>query len=213
MGKIIEALLEKIQEGTELTRDLLEIVLAGKSGYGREAARSFRYGPRGLKKNWADLYRKRQLFYSLLNKLKRDGLIVKKKKGNYTAWRITTKGARKLTAMHDPGRISGGIPMQSYIKDKSKEVTIISYDVPEKMRKKRHWLRSNLLALDFSPLQKSVWVGMTEIPEEFWVDLRAQDLIPYVHLFSVNKQGTIITRKDGWVTKPNSSIVKSGLVG
>lgn len=179
MGKVIEAILGKLQEGSEMTADLLTIVLAGKSGYRREATRSFKYGPRRFKKDWAALYRERQKFYSLLNKLKREGLVVKKKKGNESVWNITSKGINELARQ------------RGYKKQRGSAVVIVSYDIPEKLRTKRYWLRSCLLALDFSPLQKSVWIGNTELPEEFLRDLRTKNLIPYVHLFSVSKRGTI----------------------
>lgn len=191
MGKIVESILEKLQEGAELTADLLTIALAGKSGYRYEASRSSRYGPRKFKEDWSDWYKKRQIFYSLLNKLKREGLVVKKRGDKRSIWHITDKGIRKLFTMRNSKRSSGGILMQNYTKNKRKEITIISYDIPEKIRKKRYWLRSNLLALGFASLQKSVWIGTTEIPENFLIDLRSLDLLSYVHLFTVNKQGTI----------------------
>lgn len=192
MGKVVEAILEKLQEGTELTADLLDIVLAGKSGYRHAAARSFRYGPRHFQHNWAEWYKERQTFYSLLNKLKREGLIVKKKKNSQTAWHITARGIKKLKDSRNTKRAPGGIPMRSYDgKNKSAGVTIIAYDIPEKIKSKRYWLRTNLYALNFAPLQKSVWIGTCGVPEEFLLDLRAQDLLAYVHILSVNSKGTL----------------------
>lgn len=192
MGKVVEKTLEILQEKAEITQDLIDIVLAGKTGYIGEARRSFLYGPKKFKTNWAEAYRRRQSFYSLLNQLKRDGLIKKKETDESSIWSITLKGMKRLSILkHAKGQEI--LPKKHYPKGFKKELVIVSFDVPERERKKRDWLRSNLMALDFQKLQKSVWMGTSGLPQEFVEDLRTYGLIPYVHILSVNRRGTIVS--------------------
>lgn len=192
MSKIIERTLEVLQEKAEITADLIDIVLAGKTGYMREARRSFLYGPRKFKHDWAELYKKRQSFYSLLTQLKRDGLITKKKAGSSTFWHITRKGVNNFARRkQDHLREKESLPRKKYFKNPRKELVIVSFDVPEKTRGKRDWLRSNLVSLGFEKLQKSVWIGTHGVPREFINDLRTINLLSCVHILSVGRRGTI----------------------
>jgi len=68
---------------------------------------------------------------------------------------------------------------------------IVCFDIPEKERKKRRWIREELLSLEYQPLQKSVWVGFAPLPEDFFEDLDLLSLRDHIHLFSVGKKGTI----------------------
>lgn len=185
----IEKILEKLQEGAEHTSDLLKIAMSGKSGYIREVKRSSRYGPQRFEHDWAEWYRQRQAVYSLLNQLKRDQLVTKKETAHGTLWKITKMGLQKLKKK--PKRHPSGIVLKKYKKETARKTIIISYDIPERMGKKRYWLRESLAALNFSLLQKSVWVGTTQIPKEFVDDLRTQRLLPYIHIFSIDRHGTM----------------------
>lgn len=191
MGKVVEKILEALQERAEITADLIDLVLAGKAGYYRQARQSFMYGPKSFKHDWAELYRNRQKFYSLLNKLKREGLVSKKKVESKTIWHITRGGLKKLKTFNHVERRPGGIIMREYVKKKAPAIVIVSYDIPEKERKKRYWLQENLISLEFSPLHKSVWIGTTAVPTEFIKDLRRQNILRCVHIFSVDRSGTI----------------------
>jgi DNA-binding transcriptional regulator PaaX len=71
------------------------------------------------------------------------------------------------------------------------KLKVIIFDIPEKERHKREWLRVSLLALGFSFLQQSVWMGKNKIPESFIVDLRDRKLLPCVEIFEINQKGTI----------------------
>ena len=68
---------------------------------------------------------------------------------------------------------------------------MIAYDIPAEKNEMRQWLRFALLALGFTILQKSVWVGKKVIPESFMRDLRARKMLSYVHILEVRKSGTL----------------------
>lgn len=192
MGKVVEKILEALQFRAELTVDLLGAVFSDRATFYRDTRRFYRHGPREFKTDWAEWYRQRQGFYSLLNQLKRDGLVMKKQnRGKKTSWTITKKGIEKLVRADKRERRPGGILLRQYPQHPTGGLVIIAFDIPEVQRQKRKWLRENLIALNLAMLQKSVWAGNVKIPEEFIQDLRAQDLLPYVHIFSVSRSGTI----------------------
>jgi hypothetical protein len=45
--------------------------------------------------------------------------------------------------------------------------------------------------LKFEQLQKSVWIGKTEIPDAFIKDLGERDILECVHIFEVRRRGTL----------------------
>ena len=108
-------------------------------------------------------YKKRQRFYSLMFKLK----IIK---NNYQAKKF---------------------PKTIYPKEKDDSPKIVIFDIPERYKSKRNWLRSCLVNLNFKLLQKSVWLGKTKIPIAFIKDIKDLGIFSYIHIFSINKSGTI----------------------
>lgn len=190
MGKIVEKILETLQFQAETTVDLLAALFMYPSELRQDTKRFLRYGPRRFKHDWAEWYRQRQLFYSLLNQLKRDGLVLKKKKGEKTLWKITGRGMMRLSKSHER-HSTMRFPQKAYQKGREGGFVIAAFDIPERERKKRSWLRMCLAGLGFSKLQQSVWVGKASLPEDFIKDLRALKMIRYVHIFSVNKSGTL----------------------
>jgi DNA-binding transcriptional regulator PaaX len=60
---------------------------------------------------------------------------------------------------------------------------MILFDIPEKKRKIRNWLRLQLKLWDFEMLQQSVWMGKGPLPKEFVERLR---------LFGVDKGVKIV---------------------
>ncbi|MEK7500771.1 MAG: CRISPR-associated endonuclease Cas2, partial [Patescibacteria group bacterium] len=68
---------------------------------------------------------------------------------------------------------------------------LVMFDIPESKRKKRNWLRMNLMAANYSQLQKSVWLGYNPLPESFIKFLDELKLKNKVHIVSIAKQGTL----------------------
>lgn len=175
----------KFLEAGEATSDLIF------SGY----AESYRK-MRGIQQSEKIDFKKieRQRFHSLISKLHKEGL-VKKKKGeglSQSLWSITKRGIKKLNLIRLKNKQAGKMPTLKIIPLHQKDfLKVIAFDIPERDKKKRNWLRLNLINLGFEKLQKSVWVGDEKLPEDFFRHLRELKLIPCVHIFAVSKSGSI----------------------
>ena len=190
-GRFISKILEILQIQAEATIDLLDIFTSGYTEAYRKARKTMKYGPPQFKTDWASQYFQRQQFYSLLNQLKNQGLI-EKKKGNDkkgSIWKITKKGLEKLNLMKTKNLfIKKSI---NFKKEPDDKIRVIIFDIPEKERYKRNWLRMVLVSLGFSLLQQSVWIGKSKIPERFIFNLQKRGMLDYVQIFEINKEGTI----------------------
>ena len=128
-------------------------------------------------------FRTMMAWRSMLYKLRKEGLIYQ------------VKGDKVKVAKEGVEYISNNPSwLKSYKAARNKnpqEVILIVFDIPERMRVKRDWLRFQLENLDYSPLQRSVWYGNNILPDNFLEDLKRYDLLPHVHILSVNKKGSI----------------------
>jgi len=188
--KIIPKILNILQSQAEATASLFDILTSDYISSYRKAQRVIKSGPQQFKSDWAEKYKQHQRFYSLLNKLKNEGLIQKRELGSKkTIWKITKKGLDKLayTKKSDVFVAAG----KNYEAKRDYNLKIIIFDVPEKERRKRDWLRAVLLRLGFSLLQQSVWIGKNKVPEKFLIDLKNFSMLSYVHIFTINQKGTI----------------------
>ena len=68
---------------------------------------------------------------------------------------------------------------------------VVIFDIPERERKKRLWLRLELISYGYKLLQKSVWVGYRPLPEDFLRDLEDFNLKSHIHIFSIHHSGTL----------------------
>lgn len=119
--------------------------------------------------------------YKTLYSLEKQGLVEKK---NGT-WEITRDGKENIM---ESLQIKKG---REYICKKSEYYTIVSFDIPEKIKAKREWLRETLVNMGFSLLQQSVWIAKKKIPGDFVKDLHSMKIAKFVHIFEVTKHGTI----------------------
>lgn len=78
-----------------------------------------------------------------------------------------------------------------YESKSSDNLTIVIFDIPEKHKGKREWLRYILRRLGFEMAQKSVFMGKVNIPQRFLVDLGKMGLIGFVEIFEVSKEGSL----------------------
>ena len=125
----------------------------------------------------------------MLGHLKRQGLISKQKRKGATSWKITGDGLRKVRKLRQ--KASRTAKLSQFRSISGESTKIVTFDVPERDRKKRAWLRSTLLSMGFSLLHKSVWMGKKEMPREFFFELHRRKLLRYVHIFAVTKSGTL----------------------
>lgn len=127
----------------------------------------------------------RQRFYNLLCKLKRDGIT----RHEGSRWHITKKGRSVFRAL--TARLAVSLPHAVYPSQPAAQWTIIAFDIPERDKRKREWLRLALKRLGFTMLQKSVWIGKVVLPQEFLHDLNSLRILPYVEILSVTKTGSL----------------------
>jgi DNA-binding transcriptional regulator PaaX len=97
-----------------------------------------------------------------------------------TGWSITPKGkkyssTRPLDYINSP-----------FAKD-SPSSMIISFDIPEKDRAKRHWLRNQIKIFGYKMLQQSLWIGPSPLPPLFLKHLGDLNIRKNVKTFKITK--------------------------
>lgn len=120
-----------------------------------------------------------------LSRLRKRGLV----ENNNRIWSITAAGREYLK-----NRLQQKIPNHSEYPTSFKKRTknmVIAFDIPEVYRKKRDWLRIELVNLGFAPLQKSVWFGPAPLPEEFVQLLGRLELIKFMKFFEATEKDLI----------------------
>jgi len=156
----------------------------------RNLRRYSRYGrpERSKKEIEADAEKKeRQRFHNLLFQLQKQGFVEKKKDNEKrTIWKLTSEGLKHLKILKNKKLLSPLKPAE----EKKDYLKVVTFDIPENQKKKRDWLRSTLVNFNFSMLQKSVWTGEAQLPKDFFHSLKELNLLPYIHIFAVNKEKT-----------------------
>lgn len=188
---LTEIILDGLQEGVETSVDLFDIILSSyPNPYRRirKQGRLLRDKNFSFDKKWSESYLQRKRFNTLLSKLKHDGLVVTVTKDNKNVrWKITRKGSARRAQNH--------LRLPSFefpaMEKKFRSVVIVSYDIPEKYKRERGWIRRMLISLDFSLVHKSVWLGQRPLPEELIRELKERALLEYVHIFEISKSGTL----------------------
>ena len=183
----VPIILEVLQQGAETTVALMGAMAADRAESRRRLHRLGRYGVPSFKVDWAESYRARQQFVKLLNRLKREGLISNDGRRRNVLWQLTAKGLARLQRLLKIAET----PKPVYPKRRDGKWRVVVYDIPEREREKRVWIRQALVSLGFSFLQESVWVGTCAISRAFLDDLREMEMIPYVQIFEVSRKGTV----------------------
>lgn len=128
---------------------------------------------------------KRATFAAILSQLKTQGLVERVERHGRWHWRVTSNGRSALRAStaSEPPRSDG-------------RKRLVCFDIPERDRAKRRWLRRELIACGYEALQKSVWIGETPLPQDFIAGLDALGLRDHVHLLRVETVGTLKGEKN-----------------
>ena len=184
-GDLTRKVLEVTGEGLVTTADIITAIL--ESGYGASASKMNKnYRRLEVSRTKEILYReKMKSYHNLISKLNCDGFLAAKRKN----WFLTAQGRKKLEKLRK--RMVEHIPRKNYTAMKSKDLTVVSFDIPEQEKRKRNWLRDILANLDFKMLQKSVWIGKNKIPSELLNDMRKLEILDHIRIFSVNRTGSI----------------------
>ncbi|MCC6323165.1 hypothetical protein IT400_00030 [Candidatus Nomurabacteria bacterium] len=64
---------------------------------------------------------------------------------------------------------------------------LVLFDIPEKQRKIRNWLRLQLKLWDFKMIQQSAWVGDGPLPKEFVDHIKLLNIKNCVKVFKLSK--------------------------
>jgi predicted transcriptional regulator len=129
-------------------------------------------------------------FNDFVYHLKKDNLIYNTNRNNNKSFQLTLKGERALEEFNS---YKTKWPSYSgYESEKDKTLKILIFDIPEKERRKRDWLRCALKNMKFEMLQKSVWAGKRGLPKEFIDDLKRMNIFSFVEIFAVTKTGSLI---------------------
>lgn len=62
---------------------------------------------------------------------------------------------------------------------------VIMFDIPERIRGMRYWIRSQLKLWGFTMMQKSVWVGYGPLPDEFVQEIKRHKLQKFVKVMQM----------------------------
>jgi len=140
--------------------------------------------------SWAEeVYDKiemRRRMQNTISRLKADGLVEGSGKDGFQITKSGKSALKKLKAKLLSKSIQSDYPVES-----SNRLYVVIFDVPERDKWKREWLRSVLKQMGFEMLQKSVWISNIKLPKEFLEDLKTMELFGHLHIFAVNKPGSI----------------------
>ena len=122
---------------------------------------------------------KEQTLKRSLSRLRDKGIIDLKNKN----WKITPEGI-ELFKLKNKG-LRRFLSEKSLSKKVVKEVLVL-FDIPEKERYKRDWLRRELVTFGYEQIQRSVWFG-PKLPKDFITYLTQENIYLYIHIFKVSK--------------------------
>ena len=189
-GEITLKFLEEIKDFVGSGADLFEVFL--RAGYGASAGK-LRYEfskAQKERRQRQELAQYRKRYARFLYRLRQDGLIKGKEQKSGKLVTLTPKGRKKLMALKE--RYAGRLPeVSAYDKNESDKFIIVVFDIPERERKKRDWLRSALKNIGLKLVQKSVWMGKVKVSKDFIDDLSELKLIDYVEIFEISKTGSL----------------------
>ncbi len=191
--------LEILKDAALDTADLLDVFIT--SSYGASLNEIERKAENGqFRKRFNIEYQKlsknnkkkiNDRFHSMVNRLEKCGLLEKRKSNHSFTFKITKKGIKKISLIKNLQKKMGDFPIIDYKNKKSSRVTIIIFDIPERDRHKRAWLRHALVKMDFKIVQKSVWMGKVVVPRDFLSDLKDLKIINFVEIFEITKTGSL----------------------
>ena len=142
-----------------------------------------------LSKNEKQLKSLKHKVNSTLYNLKKQGLIERGVKQG--KWEITEAGIKKLEFLKLKFINKLFLPKIKFPIKKSGDKIIFIFDIPEKERHKRDWVRQQLRLLEFSQLQKSVWVGHNKVPQQLIEAFGVMNILDNIHIFRIKDSGTM----------------------
>ncbi|MEI8343894.1 MAG: hypothetical protein WCF93_03025 [Candidatus Moraniibacteriota bacterium] len=108
-----------------------------------------------------------------LRRLRLQGIV----KNTGSGFSLTTKGKEVIEKI---------IRRKNFLKKKwDGQYRLVIFDIPEKKRNARNWLRSELYMLEYSQLQLSVFIGKKPLPEDIIEKIQLHKITGYVNYLLV----------------------------
>ena len=127
---------------------------------------------------------------STLCRLRKEGFVAKRGPDRKAQWAITQKGKIFLRNVVEKKPTLQRLEYEA-LPPPDHIVRLVSFDIPEKQRRKRDWLRSELLQCEYRMLHRSVFIGNRPLPEEFMKEMISLGLERYVQIVSIDRRGTL----------------------
>ncbi len=185
-GDIRLKVLEKLAEAPAAFADLLIIFTSPYGSSHSQVQKRLASHHRARERARIVSAPRRQL-HNVIYLLKKQNLIRDPEKGD--SFNLTSRGRVYLARLRSKKRIA--LPDNHYTVQKTSEIKIVVFDIPEREKRKREWVRVALRRIGFRIVQKSVWAGKVSIPEDFIKQLNALHLLPYVKILAVTKTGNL----------------------
>lgn len=128
----------------------------------------------------------KKVLYELVQKRR----ILSKQVFNNNLYRLKTKGILDFDSEKNV-RINRACLRDHVLFSKIKNIPegatriMVLFDIPEKKRKTRNWLRMQLKTWDFEMIQQSVWLGKGPLPKEFTERLKLLGISECVKILKV----------------------------
>ncbi|MEX2033084.1 MAG: CRISPR-associated endonuclease Cas2 [Candidatus Colwellbacteria bacterium] len=185
-GDLTKRILEHLMDASSDIVYIFAAIVASPYGSSRKhierKMRELREGGATAKLEIEKIKQKQQNFYSMLYQLEKEGFIKKTKDRKLL---ITVLGKEKYK------KILSRLPKRHHKPQADTSLKVVIFDIPEKEKHKRGWLRDQLRDLGFKMIQKSVWMGKKKIPKEFLEDIKDLNLLAYIEIFAITKTGSI----------------------
>ena len=129
-------------------------------------------------------------YREMMYRLRRDKMVsdTRSPKGEIQ-YTLTEEGREYLEALRKTVPRLWLIP--NYPKEESEEYILVTFDIPEKEKKKRDWLRAVLKRMEFVMVHQSVWIGKVKIPKDLIRDLKEKNLLDCVEFMETRRMGTL----------------------
>ncbi len=198
-GDVTRRILEALSETVLSVGDIVEAILS--SGYGASSrkmlkkANSLRISRERARGVGIEKERIARRYQKMISRLKQDGLIVESDgpvgSGGPVLLKMSKLGLSRLRFIRKERGKNKILPGIKYPKEAQNIFTIVAFDIPEKYRARRDWLRGVLRGLGLVMIQRSVWLGKVKIPSKLIDDLKDLGLLDNVEIFEISKEGTL----------------------
>ncbi len=197
-GELVYQILALLDRGSVVVNDILDHITTPGFGYkGKKSLGQLKIlGKRKFERRRVFATRDReardyQRVHSLLYYLERQGLITKKSssQGVKSLFSLTALGKKKkekMATLEWRRHVTCDYEAQS-----SHIITLVIFDIPERDRYRREWLRSVLKNMNFKMIQQSVWAARLTLPPAFIHDLQKINILQYILIGSLEKEGMI----------------------